>query len=67
MTAFRKISAASKGRLIRAYLSESTALDDAVDALHEACGPALAAISPQDAARFFRHRGYVVPINPKNV
>ncbi len=29
MISFRKISAASNGRLIRAYLSESTALDDA--------------------------------------
>ena len=32
-----------------------------VDALHEACGPALAAISPQDAAGFFRHCGYGRP------
>jgi len=32
-----------------------------VDTLHEACGPALAAITPQDAAGFFRHRGYVRP------
>ena len=61
MTAFRQISAASKGKLIRAYLSKGTALDDALDALHEACGPALAAISPQDAARIFRHRGYSRP------
>ncbi len=29
MISFRKISAASKGKLIRAYLSEGTALDDA--------------------------------------
>ena len=29
-----------------------------VDALHKACGPALAAITPQNAAGFFRHRGY---------
>ena len=29
-----------------------------VDALREACGPALAAITPQDAAGFFRHCGY---------
>ena len=29
-----------------------------VDALHEALGPALAAITPQDAAGFFRHCGY---------
>ena len=27
------------------------------DALHEACGPALAAITPQDATGFFRHCG----------
>jgi hypothetical protein len=27
-------------------------------ALHEACGPALAAVTPQDAAGFFRHCGY---------
>ena len=33
----------------------------AADALHEACGPALAAITAQDAAGFFRHRGYVRP------
>ena len=32
-----------------------------VDALHEALGPALAAITPQHAAGFFRHRGYVRP------
>ena len=32
-----------------------------VDALHEACGPALAAITPQDAAGFFRHCGYARP------
>ncbi len=32
-----------------------------VDALHEACGPALAAITPQDAAGFFRHCGYSRP------
>ena len=32
-----------------------------VDALHQACGPALAAITPQDAAGFFRHCGYVRP------
>ncbi len=31
------------------------------DALHEACGPALAAITPQDAAGFFRHCGYNRP------
>lgn len=29
-----------------------------VDALHKACGPALAAVTPQDAAGFFRHCGY---------
>ena len=28
------------------------------DALHKACGPALAAITPQDAAGFLRHCGY---------
>jgi hypothetical protein len=28
------------------------------DALHDACGPALAAITPQDAAGCFRHSGY---------
>ena len=32
-----------------------------VDALHAACGPALAAITPQDAAGFFRHCGYNRP------
>ncbi len=32
-----------------------------VDALHEALGPALGAISPQDAAGFFRHCGYSRP------
>ena len=32
-----------------------------VNALHEACGPALAAITPQDAAGFFRHCGYARP------
>jgi transposase len=31
------------------------------DALHEALGPALGAISPQDAAGFFRHCGYSRP------
>jgi hypothetical protein len=31
------------------------------DALHEACGPALAAITAQDAAGFFRHSGYSRP------
>jgi transposase len=31
------------------------------DALHEACGPALAAITAQDAAGSFRHCGYVRP------
>jgi hypothetical protein len=31
------------------------------DALHEALGPALAAITPQDAAAFFRHCGYSRP------
>jgi hypothetical protein len=31
------------------------------DALHEACGPALAAITAQDAAGFFGHCGYVRP------
>ena len=31
------------------------------DALHEACGPALAAITAQDAAGFFRHCGYRCP------
>jgi transposase len=32
-----------------------------VDALHAACGPALAAITPRDAAGFFRHCGYNGP------
>ena len=32
-----------------------------VDALHAACGPALAAITAQDAAGFFRHCGYSRP------
>jgi transposase len=32
-----------------------------VDALHEALGPALGAISPQHAAGFFRHCGYSRP------
>ena len=32
-----------------------------VEALHGACAPALAAISPQDAAGFFRHSGYGRP------
>jgi transposase len=32
-----------------------------VGALHEALGPALAAITPQDAAGFFRHSGYSRP------
>ena len=31
------------------------------DALHEALGPALAAITPRDAAAFFRHCGYGRP------
>jgi hypothetical protein len=31
------------------------------DALHAACGTALAAITPQDAAGFFRHCGYGRP------
>ena len=31
------------------------------DALHEACGPALAAITAQDAAGFFGHCGYARP------
>ncbi len=31
------------------------------DALHNACGPALAAITAQDAAGFFRHCGYNRP------
>ena len=34
------------------------------DALHEACGPALAAITAQDAAGFFRHSGYRRPNQP---
>ena len=32
-----------------------------VDALHEALGPALGAITAQDAAGFFRHCGYGRP------
>ena len=32
-----------------------------INALHTACGPALAAITPQDAAGFFRHCGYGRP------
>jgi transposase len=32
-----------------------------VDEVHAACGPALAAITPQDAAGFFRHCGYNRP------
>jgi hypothetical protein len=32
-----------------------------VGALHDACGPALAAITPQDAAGFFRHSNYGRP------
>ena len=32
-----------------------------VDALHTACGPALTAITAQDAAGFFRHCGYSRP------
>ena len=32
-----------------------------VDALHEAIGLALAAVTPQDAAGFFRHCGYIRP------
>ncbi len=35
-----------------------------VEALHGACGPALAAITPQDAAGFFRHCGYSRPNQP---
>jgi hypothetical protein len=31
------------------------------DALHEALGPALASVTPQDAAGFFRHCGYGRP------
>jgi len=34
------------------------------DALREACGPALAAITPQDAAGFFRHCRYRRPSQP---
>jgi len=30
-----------------------------IDALHEALGPALKSITPQDAAGFFRHCGYI--------
>ena len=32
------------------------------DALHEALGPALGSVTPQDAAGFFRHCGYVRPM-----
>jgi len=32
-----------------------------LDALHAACGPALAAIAPRDAAGFFHHCGYNRP------
>ena len=32
------------------------------DALHKALGPALASVTPQDAAGFFRHCGYVRPV-----
>jgi transposase len=32
------------------------------DALHEALGPALGSVTPQDAAGFFRHCGYVCPM-----
>jgi transposase len=32
-----------------------------VNVLHDALGPALAAITPQDAAGFFRHCGYSRP------
>ncbi len=32
------------------------------DALHKALGPALASVTPQDAAGFFRHCGYVRPM-----
>jgi transposase len=32
-----------------------------VDAPHAACGPALAAITPRNAAGFFRHCGYNRP------
>jgi transposase len=31
------------------------------DALHEALGPALDAVTPQDAQGFFRHAGYTRP------
>lgn len=31
------------------------------DALHEALGRALDAVTPQDARRFFRHAGYARP------
>ena len=31
------------------------------DALHEALGPVLASVTPQDAAGFFRHCGYGRP------
>src|SRR3712207_5578232 len=41
-----------------------------VDALHEALGPALGAITPQHAAGFFRYSGYTpataVPISPQS-
>ncbi len=32
------------------------------DALHEALGPALGSVTPQDVAGFFRHCGYVLPM-----
>jgi hypothetical protein len=32
-----------------------------VDRLHAALGPALAAITPQDAKGYFRHAGYACP------
>lgn len=32
------------------------------DALHEALGPALGSVTPQDAAGLFRHCGYVRPV-----
>ena len=32
------------------------------DALHEALGPALGSVTPQDAAGFFRHCGHVRPL-----
>ena len=32
--------------------------------LHEALGPALDAITPQDAQGFFRHAGYARPNEP---